>query len=360
MSNSVDKISKWKNTAIVCWAIVGVFGVLWLFWLVLRQVNVVLPLVIYTMVLVYLLRPAVEKLQERGFPRTLAVVVTYLVMAAFLALLFWYLIPVITKQFIAFAQDVPTRFYPKLQKFGHNLLEAYQARLGGTFLDINKFIASFSSKGKELGLGMVSRLPTATFSFVGGILNLILAPILAFYMLKDLPTIKETITKLIPRDYRDEFLTIAQKTNIVLSGFLKGQLMVSAIVGLLVGTWLLILGVDFPFVLGAISGVLNIIPYLGPILGGSLAALVASFNPSGAVLKVILVAAGMLAIQQLDGAVISPQVMRRQVNLHPVLIVFALLIGGSLFGVVGMVLAIPMLAVAKVLLYHFVDKKDIF
>jgi len=360
MSNSVDKISKWKNAAIVCWAIVGVFAVLWLFWLVLRQVNVVLPLIIYTMVLVYLLRPAVEKLQERGFPRTLAVVVTYLVMAAFLALLFWYLIPIITKQFIAFASDVPTRFYPKLQKFGHSMLEAYQARLGGTFLDINKFIASFSSKGKELGLGMVARLPTATFSFVGGILNLILAPILAFYILKDLPTIKETITKLIPRDYRDEFLAIAQKTNIVLSGFLKGQLMVSLIVGLLVGTWLLILGVDFPFVLGAISGVLNIIPYLGPILGGSLAALVASFHPSGAVLKVILVAAGMLAIQQLDGAVISPQVMRRQVNLHPVLIVFALLIGGSLFGVVGMVLAIPMLAVAKVLLYHFVDKQDIF
>lgn len=360
MVKTENRIEKWKHVAIICWAIIGVFAVLWLGTIVLKQLKVVLPLIVYTMAMVYVLKPAVEKLNSRGVPRGLAVVITYLVVAALLALLFWYLLPVVSKQFVTFAKDVPTRFYPKIQAFGNNMLAVYQDRLGGTLFDVSKYVDSFGEQTRKMGLGFVSNLPGATMNFMGGLLNLILAPILAFYILKDLPIIKETISELIPRAHREEFLTIVNKTNVVLSGFLKGQLMVSIIVGLLVSIWLLIIGVDFPFVLGMFSGALNIIPYLGPVLGGLLAVIVAAFNPSAPILKVTLVIMGMFAVQQLDSAVISPQVMRRQVNLHPVMIVFALLIGGSLFGIMGMVLAIPTLAVAKVLLYHFVNKQDIF
>lgn len=360
MNKTSTSIDKWKNTAIIMWTVVGVFAVLWISAIILKQARVILPLIVYTMAIVYVLRPAVEILNGRGVPRGLAVVITYLVFIALLALAIWVLLPPVIKQFVSFAQDMPTRFYPKIQDFGQNLLGMYQKKLGGTFLDIDKFLKSFASSTRKFGLGIVASLPKATMDFFGGLLNLILAPILAFYILKDLPVIKETISGLIPKPYRDEVLTLINKTNLVLAGFLKGQLMVSVIVGLLVSIWLLVIGVKFSFVLGIISGALNIIPYLGPVLGGSIAVAVAAFGSTNPLFKIVLVVIGMFSIQQLDSAIISPQVMRRQVNLHPVLIVFALLIGGSLLGIMGMVLAIPTLAVAKVLLYHFVSKQDIF
>ncbi len=363
MKSSSSGTNKWKNVAIASWAIVGVFIVLWISVIILRQIKVVLPLVLYTTVLVYLLRPAIEKLHQRGVPRGLSVAITYLVVVALVALLFWYFIPVITKQFVSFAGDLTEKYIPVIQKYVGNLQELVNERLGGKYSNINKLFASFSTRAQEIGLNIIKRLPGATFGLFSGLLNLILAPILAFYILKDLPIIKETISDLIPKNYRDEVLTLINKANLVLAGFLKGQLMVSLIVGLLVGIWLWIIQVDSPFVLGMISGLLNIIPYLGPVLGGTIAALVAAVaggTVSVPVWKIVAVVAGMFSIQQLDSAIISPQIMRRQVNLHPVLIVFALFIGGSLFGIIGMILAIPLLAVAKVMLYHFVSKQDIF
>ncbi len=360
MTNNEARINKWKNAAIISWAIVGIFAVLWVITIILKPVNVVMPLIIYTMATVYILRPAVEKLNSRGIPRGLAVLITYLVMAAVVALLVWYLVPIMSKQFVGFAQDVPTKFYPKIQNSGQNLLEMYQKRMGDSLFDVDKLTKSFSNSARSFSLGVISSLPNATVNFFGGLLNLILAPILAFYILKDMPVIKETVSELIPKAHRDEVLTLITKTNQVLAGFLKGQLMVSLIVGFIVSIWLLIIGVDFPFVLGMFAGMLNIIPYLGPILGGLLAVIVAGFGSATPALKVALVVIGMFSIQQLDSALISPQVMRRQVNLHPALIVFALLIGGSLFGIMGMVIAIPVLAVAKVLLYHFVEKQEMF
>ncbi len=359
MAKTNDRINQWKNVASVSWAIVGVAAVVWVIAILLEPLKVVVPIFIYTMALVYVLRPSVEKLNSRGIPRALAVVITYLIVIALIALLFWYLIPIVSSQFMSFAEDVPTKFYPKLQAFGNNVLQMYQSRLGEV-LDIDKFVASYSMQAKKFGIGIIAGLPKATMDFFGGMLNLILAPILAFYILKDMSIIKETIMGLVPRDYRDEVLTIIRKTNAVISGFLKGQLTVSFIVGLLASIWFVIIGLDFPFVLGMIAGALNIIPYLGPVIGGLLAATVAGFSFTNPILGISLVVVGMLSIQQLDSAIISPQVMRRHVNLHPVSIVFGLLIGSSLFGIMGMLLAIPVLAVVKVLLYHFVSKQDIF
>ncbi len=193
--------------------------------------------------------------------------------------------------------------------------------------------------------------------FVSGAFNLIISPILAFFILKDLPKIKETVVNLFPEQNRLEFLNIVSKVNKVLSGFLKGQLIIAIFVGTIATIWFAILGLPFSLLLGMLVGLLNIIPYFGPIVGGGLAALVGLFNSP---LTALLVIIGMIVISQVDAALISPLVLKKQVDLHPVLIIFAMLIGGSLMGILGFLLAVPVAAVLKVMVYHFIEKRDGF
>ncbi|MDP3013822.1 MAG: AI-2E family transporter, partial [Candidatus Subteraquimicrobiales bacterium] len=118
----------------------------------------------------------------------------------------------------------------------------------------------------------------------------------------------------------------------------------------------LILGVDYAVLLGFIVGILNIIPYLGPIVGGTLAVIVALLESPMLALWVIV---AMVVVQIIDGSIVSPRIVGETVNLHPVLIVFSLLIGARLFGFIGLLLAIPVAAAAKVLIYHFLTKNEL-
>ena len=182
------------------------------------------------------------------------------------------------------------------------------------------------------------------------ILILILAPIFAFYLLVDLPSIKRNTEALIPEAARPEVMLIGRQVNAAVGGFFRGQLVVALIVGIMSSIALAIVDVPFWLLLGMVAGLFNIIPLVGPYIGGVPALLVALTTREP--ITGLWVVVAMVVVQQIDNHFISPVVMHRVVKLHPVLVMLALLLGGTLGGFFGLLVAVPATAILKIVGGH--------
>jgi hypothetical protein len=207
-------------------------------------------------------------------------------------------------------------------------------------------------------------------SFTRGVLDLalifILGPILAFYLLVDLPKIKRALRAMIPARRRPETDSVLAKIGKAIGGFVRGQLLVALFVGVASAIGLFIVGLPFWAVVGLVVGLFNLIPLIGPFIGGFLAVLIAFTTPTGGNGLIDLapgwpLAVGsvvaLLTVQQIDNHILSPNIVARTVNLHPVTVMLGLLAGGTLLGLWGMLLAVPMLATVKILMLHAWDTR---
>jgi predicted PurR-regulated permease PerM len=194
------------------------------------------------------------------------------------------------------------------------------------------------------GAGQVIRGVTETVAIIG------LAPVLAIYMLIDLDKFKRNSLTLTPPRHRDEVAFVAGEVGGALGSFVRGQLLVALLVGIAssFGMWI----IDLPFwlLVGIIAGFLNLIPFLGPVVGGAIAALIALLN--GDPWQAFWAVAIMVIVQQIDNHVITPMVQRTRVNLSPLVIVLALVIGGSVAGLLGVLIAVPVTAAIRILVGH--------
>lgn len=181
-------------------------------------------------------------------------------------------------------------------------------------------------------------------------LIILMAPIIAFYLLVDLPHIRRVVESLIPEDRKAEALLVGRRLNRTIGGYFRGQLLVATIVGILSGIGMAAIGLPFWIVVGVIAGVTNMIPMIGPWIGAIPAVVIALTMED---LSTAIWAAVILAgVQQIDNNWISPVIMQRAVKLHPAVVMLALLAGGTLLGFVGLLLAVPLVAVLKVILGH--------
>ncbi len=182
------------------------------------------------------------------------------------------------------------------------------------------------------------------------LLVFVLAPLFALYLLIDLPDLQRDMLRLVPENHRDEVADVAGKIGRTVGGFFRGQLFVALVVGVLSAAGFALIGLPFWLIIGAIAGFFNLIPLIGPFIGGGLGFLVGTMTAGvGLGLKAAFVE---LVVQQLDNHVISPNVMSRTVQIHPVTVMLALLAGGALAGFWGVFLGVPAVAVAKLLLGH--------
>lgn len=341
---------KFQRLAIIIWAILGLIALAVCLFLLISSLRQIFALFFYTIAIVYLLRPIVDFLEAKGVPRLVAVILTYLIVMLLIALLLLYLIPNVINQGTQFVKK-----FPRYLKAEIEFVKMWRGRLIelGVPPAAIKLLEQTVEELRESGLALLSGVPSFTLNIFSVVFFFILAPFLAFYLLKDLEQVKETIMDLIPIRYQQDSSDILHKVDLVLSGFLRGQFLVALSVGTLASIAFTILGVDFSIVLGMIVGVLNIVPYFGPIMGGLIATIVAFFKAPILALWVIL---AMVAVSMIDSTLLSPNIMSQQVNLHPVLIAFSLLIGGSLLGVLGVLIAIPSAAVGKAIVYHFLER----
>ena len=177
-----------------------------------------------------------------------------------------------------------------------------------------------------------------------------LAPVIAFYILIDLPRIRENAVSLVPAADRDEVLYVSRELGSAVGGFLRGQLFVALIVGTLTSFGFWLIGLDFWLIIGMIAGLLNIVPFVGPWVGGTLGVMVGLFTGS---VTTALWAAGVAAgVQQIDNNFVSPTVMRATVRLHPAVVILVLILGGALGGLWGVLLAVPATASLKIVVGH--------
>lgn len=305
---------------------------------------------ILAVTLTYLLNPVVSALEEKGVPRVLAIMVAYAALVIIAGSLILYGMPHVIRQLNQMVDVVP-EYTEQVKEFSQSIQKQY-ARAGIPEA-IRNVIEERISWIEQSLLELARRTAEGLTGIAGYIFNIVLAPILAFYLLKDVELFKEKAVRAIPSRWRDDMLTLGSEVHRVLNRFIRGYMTVSLIVGGL--TWLAmsILGVEFPIMLGLFAGLTQIIPYFGPVIGALPAIALGLLTSRWLALKVII---AFFIIQQLEGSVISPKILGDQVGLHPLFVILVLLAGGQLFGLMGMILAVPVAAVLKVIVAFALEK----
>lgn len=340
-----------KNRLFV-WLIYTILGLLAIYLMLLIKpliVNVydflksVLAPFIIAMIISYVLNPIVTLLHDRKVPRTIAVLLIYAVFCAVITVLLVNLIPMFINQ----VQEL-NRHAPELSMRAQNIV---------TDINNTSFLPESIRNGVNKSLmHMEKKLSDGLFNFVnniGSMVNVIfitfIIPFLAFYILKDFDVFERTVITYVPKTHRKNTVRLLKDIDTALGSYIRGQFLVCVIVGVLAYFGYLFIGMPYALLLAGIVAITNVIPYLGPFFGAAPALLMAS---TVSIKMVILVGIVNAVCQLLEGNVISPQVVGRTLHMHPLSIIFALLVGGEIAGIVGMILAVPIFAACKVIIQH--------
>lgn len=310
----------------------------------------------------YLLFPIVIHFQKKSMPITAAILLTFLLVMTLLLFLSFVVFPVFYKECLGFFDNAHIYLGFIVKAWGWVESKLASIFSFGFFSAWETTVESFIEQKTALYangfLESLTLLPTRLSS-------LLLSPVISYYLLRDYDRIGDGLLRLFPPKYRSDVLLLSEEVHGVLWGFIKGNLFVSLVVATLTGLGLWILGVDYPLVLGILAGLMDIIPYFGPILGGIPVILLAMLQPEVNLFLVFLL---LVFVQQFENIVVSPRVIGDAVGLHPIWIILLVFIGGSIGGILGMVLIIPLAAVAKVLggflyrryvAYHFGTKDNV-
>ncbi|MEF2968926.1 AI-2E family transporter [Paenibacillus sp. M1] len=298
---------------------------------------------IIAVIISYVLNPVVKMLGGRKVPRTAAVLLIYAVFLTSLAVILMNVIPMFIEQLEELGEHLPelTLHTQQLMNRWDNTLLPGSIRMG-----MNNWFFQFENRLAAAISSFLNNIGTT----IGVVFNAFIIPFLIFYMLKDFEVFERMILKYLPRSRRKSIVSLLKDIDEALGNYVRGQLLVCVIIGVLAYIGYMIIGMPFALIFAGVVAVCNVIPYLGPFLGAAPAMLMATTISWKMVLMVLLV--NMLC-QMVESNVISPQVVGRSLHLHPLLIIFALLVGGEVGGVVGLVLAVPFFAVGKVVIQHF-------
>lgn len=333
-------VERLRDIAIVSWATIGVFLILYGLARILGEISLVLRPFIFALLIVFILKPLLAFLEERGLPRSLALVLTYLFFFAILIVILFFLVPVIVSEVNAFVKA-----FPSLARAAERAIRGYQARYQTVRIppQATKMLDSALSGLQDSTIRFLSNLPGFTVSLLSLILDFVLAPLIAFFILIDRDRIGQAIISLIPKSFKDEGLYLARRLNTAIEGYLRIMLLLAVIVGIFSSIGLSVMGIPYAVLLGFFAGFVQIIPYLGPILAIIPPALIALFTKSTWFAVAVIIY--LTVLTQVGSLVLAPVLLRQHVGLHPVWVIFALLLGGALFGFWGVVLAIPVAAV---------------
>ncbi|MFO1474329.1 MAG: AI-2E family transporter [Lysobacterales bacterium] len=334
------------------WTVVALLAG-WLLWLLAP----VLSPFVFAALLGWLGDPLVDRIERRGLSRNTAVLLVFGGMMLVLALALVLLVPLLERQILTLVQSLP-RYRDWLVGTVVPWLEHRTGMQLMAWLDPERLIELVRSHWQQAGgiaatlLGYVSR---SGFALLGLVANVVLLPVLTFFFLRDWDVFVERVAALVPRDHESTVSRLAQESSAVLGAFLRGQFLVMLILGVLYGIGLWAVGLDLGVLIGVLAGLLTFVPYLGPatvVAFGGIASLV-QYGDWPHLL-------GVLAVfgvgQVIESYWLTPKLVGDRIGLHPVAVIFAVLAGGQLFGFLGMLLALPVAAVANVLLHYAVER----
>jgi predicted PurR-regulated permease PerM len=292
----------------------------------------------------YLLHPIVEKLHEKGLHRGLAIFLIYFIFFGGIGFSLYKGIPVVIDQIKDLSESAPIfaeqyrEWITMLQKHTREWPDGLQAR-------VDEGIDAFEKKLDSLLTIIVSIL----VNILNSALLMMIIPFITFYMLKDYPLLKRTVWYLTPKKWRKKGTLFLKDVDQSLGGYIRGQLLVCVIIGSLSSLLFWMFHLKYPLLLGLIVGGTNVIPYFGPIIGAIPAVIIAATVSMKLVIITLVIVFGL---QFLEGNILSPYIVGKSLHMHPLLIMAALTTGGEIGGILGLIFAVPILAILKVGIIH--------
>lgn len=315
-------------------------------------IDIIIPFFI-AIIIAYTLKPLVLKLETKNIPRSLSIILIYIVLTSVIIVTTVFIIP----EIIANTKDIMDKlpeFTGKYQKVFNSYISNIKSSKWSPEIKnaILNEIQNGSSKLEDFIMGTLSKGLNTTMKAVTIFFDLTLSLIIAYYFIKDSKSFRDGFLALVPRKWRNGLINTGREINQVLSNFIQGQLLTALIVGVLEALGLLIINSKYPFILGLIGGIANIIPYFGPFLGCLPAVALALIESP---LKAFWTIVVFSLVQQIDNAFISPKIIEGKLGLHPLTTIVAVLIGGQFFGIIGMLVSVPIFAIIKVILKRSVE-----
>jgi predicted PurR-regulated permease PerM len=354
----VARAARW---GLLAWSIIGVLILVGVFYrFVLYPVRIIFPPIVVGLVVIYLLNPLVGMMERRGVGRLWGTLAVYVVVLSAVGLAVASLTAVIGHQVGEFVRSVPD-----LLSRAQRGLSDFVDRLG-IHVDTTGLVEAFQQNGSAYNfLVRITRLSSSGVVHVAT--TFALGPLIAFYLLVDLPKIRRGAESLMPAPRRGEILDLAGRVGETVGGFFRGQLLVAFMLGLASMLGFYVLGVPYFALLGALTGLFALVPLIG-VLIAAVPVLFVAFTASGHGGQVLGIPGGwklalacavlLILVQQLDTRLLGPRFSRRASRLHPVTTLLSLLVGGTLLGLSGMLLAVPVVAAAKVVALHVWDTRS--
>jgi len=297
---------------------------------------------VFALLITVLFNPAIDFLQRKRIPRVLGVVAVYVGVLGIFTLMVFLVVPLFMQEVKEFTQAFPEYFEkiaPPLRGLG---LEAFE--------NMESFLESFSNTLE----GMSSNIFLAVFAIFGGMLATIFIITMAIFLSLEEKFIEKTIFLIFPKKYEAMALSVWRRVQRKVAGWFGARILVCIFVGVAAYITFLIFNVSYPFTLALFAGIFNFIPYIGPLLTGIiLFVLIFPAEP----LKAIFVLVAFWLIQQIDGNILSPILMKKFIGLPPAIVLVALVVGAQLWGILGAILVVPLAGILFEFLREFLQRR---
>lgn len=311
---------------------------------------------IVSIIIAYALNPIINYLEGKSINRIYGVLLVYLSIVTILVVLAISVIPRSGEELTRLIDNLP-KYFDQLS----NILDSIYTKYYSTLGDLPPVFKGIETVIMDNIVNIETSLSNGLESFVTGIIviatkvvSIVLTPILTLYFLIDKEYFKEKITNIIPKRYRKDILYLASTIDISLTKFIRGRMLMSLYVGISVSVLLLIMNIEFAIVIGLITGLFDIIPYIGPFIGFVPAVFFAFISKP---IKAFWVSIIFVLIQWTENNIVAPKILGENVGLHPMVILLSIIIGGGIFGVLGMIISVPVVAITRIVIKFIIDKQ---
>ena len=300
------------------------------------------------LMLAYFFDPLYKYLISKKAPKVLAIIVVFGIIIALLILTIFFLIPSVINQLNILYNEIP-KFISSYQ----TLILSLEPQLSRFIdpADVESLLKENLSELQKSILGFSQTIIIYLSNIVSSItFGVVIVPLILFYLMKDIFIFKENLYIFVSKENKKEFKEVLEEIDNVISGFIRGRIIVCFIVGTLIGIGLYFLNLKFALIIGIISGVFNFIPYLGPIVGVVLALIFALGSPWWTLLMIVVL---FVLVNQLEAIYLNPNILGKGLGLHPLTVILSMLICGQLLGILGVLVAVPLAAILKVLAIRY-------
>lgn len=353
LSKEILKVFFVTMIVLIIIGVILIFRELNIFSFILKILGVIAPFFI-GLLIAWILDPMVTYLQKKNVKRIIGTIVVFCGFTIILYILFRLIIPMLYTQINDFVSTIPSLLL-EIKNFISGVIDKLST--GG--IDLSNIETNIYKSLETLGTNLTTTLPTNMFNFASNFVSSIgtffIGLLVGFYLLVDFDSIKHLLD-IIPKKYHRDIVTLASKLNNAFKKFIQGTLLISLAIMIISAIGYGLVGLPSPLLFGLICGITNIIPYIGPWIGGAICVIVGfTISPMVGILSGVIA----FAVQQIDSVILQPLIMGKTMKLHPVTIMIGLLVFGYFFGIIGMIFATPIIAGLKIIINHIDEKYEI-